>query len=432
MPTLASISPTSANAGSPNFTLTVSGTNFISASVVRWNGISQVTTFKSATQLTAAITAADIFAQGSAQVTVFNPAPGGGASNALTFTINAPAPLLTSLSPSSAVATGPQFTLTANGANYVNGATINWNASAVTTSFGSSNQLTAVIPSTDIASAGSVPVTVTNPPPGGGTSAPATFTVTPLTPVKIATTRLPSTAGGKDYNYVLAANGGAPPFMMWVVTSGGLPSGLSLDSASGRITGTVDPAAAGTTANFTVQVTDSAASPQTTTQALSLQVVAGALGRNDTCPGGGSTAGSTFISNGTIRATISPYGDIDVYAFHATAGAQVTIETFAQQLDIGTNLTTRTDFLDTVLELLDQNCNVIALNDDLSASPHIQDSLIRVSTTNAFPTNPPDNPNDKPAPTSLTQTGIYYIRVRDFRGDGRPDLIYDLTLSGAD
>jgi hypothetical protein len=31
----------------------------------------------------------------------------------------------------------------------------------------------------------------------------------------------------------------------------------------------------------------------------------------------------------------------------------------------------------------------------------------------------------------LPTTGKYFIRVRDFRGDGRPDLIYDLQLSGA-
>ena len=57
----------------------------MSGSVVRWNGANRTTTFVSATQLTAAITAADIAAAGSASVTVLN--PGGAVSNALTFTI---------------------------------------------------------------------------------------------------------------------------------------------------------------------------------------------------------------------------------------------------------------------------------------------------------------------------------------------------------
>ena len=76
-------------AGGPAFTLTVNGSNFVSGSVVRWNGANRTTTFVSATQLTAAIPAADIAAAGTASVTVQNPPPGGAVSNALTFTIGA-------------------------------------------------------------------------------------------------------------------------------------------------------------------------------------------------------------------------------------------------------------------------------------------------------------------------------------------------------
>ena len=87
-PTLTSLSPSSASAGVPAFTLTVNGSNFVSGSVVQWNGAARTTTFVSATQLTAAIPASDIVTAGSAQVRVVNPA-GGGTSNALMFTINA-------------------------------------------------------------------------------------------------------------------------------------------------------------------------------------------------------------------------------------------------------------------------------------------------------------------------------------------------------
>jgi hypothetical protein len=87
VPVSTSLNPTSATAGGAAFTLTVNGSNFINGSVVRWNGANRTTTFVSATQLTAAITAADIATAGTAQVTVFNPAPGGGTSNAQTFTI---------------------------------------------------------------------------------------------------------------------------------------------------------------------------------------------------------------------------------------------------------------------------------------------------------------------------------------------------------
>jgi hypothetical protein len=70
------------------FTLTVNGTNYISTSVVNWNGVARATTFVSATQIQAAILVGDIAASGTGSVTVFNPTPGGGTSSAATFTIN--------------------------------------------------------------------------------------------------------------------------------------------------------------------------------------------------------------------------------------------------------------------------------------------------------------------------------------------------------
>ncbi|MEP7341654.1 MAG: SBBP repeat-containing protein [Acidobacteriota bacterium] len=87
-PQLASVSPVSTTAGGPAFTLTVNGTNFVNGAKVRWNGADKTTTFVSATELKATIPAADIAASGAASITVFNPAPGGGVSNALPFTIN--------------------------------------------------------------------------------------------------------------------------------------------------------------------------------------------------------------------------------------------------------------------------------------------------------------------------------------------------------
>jgi FG-GAP-like repeat len=85
-----------------------------------------------------------------------------------------PVPLINNpLSPTSVAPGGPGFTLTVNGTGFVTGATIKWNGTALTTSFVSASQLTAGVPASDIASAGSAWVTVTNPAPGGGTSLPA-------------------------------------------------------------------------------------------------------------------------------------------------------------------------------------------------------------------------------------------------------------------
>ena len=87
-PTLTTISPTGATAGSGAFTLMVNGTNFISSSVVNWNGNPRMTAYVSATLITAAISATDVAPTGTAQVTVTNPAPGGGTSAAAAFAIN--------------------------------------------------------------------------------------------------------------------------------------------------------------------------------------------------------------------------------------------------------------------------------------------------------------------------------------------------------
>jgi YVTN family beta-propeller protein len=69
--------------------LLVNGQNFVASSVVRWNGNDRPTSFVTSSQLTAQISASDIGTIGTAAVTVFNPAPGGGSSNISTFTIDA-------------------------------------------------------------------------------------------------------------------------------------------------------------------------------------------------------------------------------------------------------------------------------------------------------------------------------------------------------
>ena len=88
IPTISSLDPSCAPVGEQTFTLAVMGTNFAPSSVVRWNGKDLPTTLNSG-PLTAQVPASDIAAPGTATVTVFNPAPGGGASNSLSFNIAA-------------------------------------------------------------------------------------------------------------------------------------------------------------------------------------------------------------------------------------------------------------------------------------------------------------------------------------------------------
>jgi hypothetical protein len=177
VPTLTSISSTTKVLNDPAFVLTVNGTNFISSSVVRFNGNSRTTTFVNGTQLTAQITAADLQTVGSFPITVFNPTPGGGPSNAINLAVNNPAPSPGSLSPSSATAGGPAFTLTVNGTGFIPSSVVTWNGTNRTTTFVNFTQLTAAIAAADIATAGTAQVRVVNPTPGGGTSAPLNFTI---------------------------------------------------------------------------------------------------------------------------------------------------------------------------------------------------------------------------------------------------------------
>jgi len=87
IPRIKRLNPSSKKAGSPAFTLIVNGANFVPDSVVRWNGLDRPTMYVSATQVNAAIPASDLISVGTAQVSVFNPAPGGGTSNAATIAI---------------------------------------------------------------------------------------------------------------------------------------------------------------------------------------------------------------------------------------------------------------------------------------------------------------------------------------------------------
>jgi glucose/arabinose dehydrogenase len=87
LPQLASLSPSSTEAGGQAFTLTVNGSGFVPASVVRWNATDRATTFISTAELQADIPASDLAGGGDVQVKVFTPEPGGGTSNAGTFTV---------------------------------------------------------------------------------------------------------------------------------------------------------------------------------------------------------------------------------------------------------------------------------------------------------------------------------------------------------
>jgi hypothetical protein len=236
----------------------------------------------------------------------------------------------------------------------------------------------------------------------------------------IATSRLPAARPNLPYRVRLGLEGGTPPYT-WVLSSGSVPAGLSFNPATHEITGT--PTTEGTS-SFTVKVTDTGPPVQTASRALSLTIKRD-LGRNDTI------ATATPISNGTFRASISPFSvpvsgpadpDNDYYVLTASPTAVVTVEIRADRLAPPSSL-------DSVIEIVDaagnrfNTChswlgaavkfNRPCLNDDFSPSTTLDSRLyFQVPGTDTTPVT-------------------FYVHAFDWSGNARPDFVYDLIVTGA-
>src|SRR5262249_41439017 len=155
LPTISGISPSSATAGDPPFTLAVTGSGFVSSSVVQWNRAARPTTFVSDSELRAAISGNDIAFGGSFPVTVSNPPPGGGASAAVVFAVAGNSlPVISAVTPSTLVGGGPRVTLMVFGSGFTSASVVQWNGTNRSTSYVAANQLTATLLPSDIAVAG--------------------------------------------------------------------------------------------------------------------------------------------------------------------------------------------------------------------------------------------------------------------------------------
>ncbi|HNT54201.1 MAG TPA: NosD domain-containing protein [Anaerolineaceae bacterium] len=87
LPTLSALDPASVKEFDPTTLLTITGTNFIPGSVVQINGEGLTTLYADDSHIQAILPVGQITTTGTVSITVFNPIPGGGTSNALPLEI---------------------------------------------------------------------------------------------------------------------------------------------------------------------------------------------------------------------------------------------------------------------------------------------------------------------------------------------------------
>jgi hypothetical protein len=213
LPTLSALGESQSTAGQAQYTLSVTGTGFVRNSEVRFNAAPRPTTFVNATTLQATLQEGDLRAAGTFTITVANPAPGGGTSSALTFTLVNGVPAITLLPSQGAHAGRPGFSLMVHGTGFVNGSVVHWNGGARPTQYVSFGRVLAEISAADVASSGGASITVVNPAPGGGTSTAATITIRSVPSATATSTRAvqlygrdlaPDDASGRIYLSIAA------------------------------------------------------------------------------------------------------------------------------------------------------------------------------------------------------------------------------------
>jgi len=171
------------------------------------------------------------------------------------YTINIPTnpvPAISGISPAFTNAGGAVFTLTVNGSGFIASSTVYWGTSALTTTYVSATQLTAQVPAADIATVGTIAITVQTPAPGGGTSNAWQFEVDSASSGSTAPTITSTTetvAAGSTASYPVTVPSSVTSVY---VTCLNLPTGASCSYSS--TTNTVTIATTSTTPKGTYQI----------------------------------------------------------------------------------------------------------------------------------------------------------------------------------
>ncbi len=179
-PRIDNLNPASTTAGGGAFTLTIEGGGFVADSLVRWNDetLTPNPATRTRTRLEVTVPANLVQTAGTASITVENPEPRGGSSNARSFTIGAAGALrITTITPATALVGAAAFDLTITGEQFLDGATVLWNTTELTPTSVSATRIVVTIPSELLASAGVANIAVVNPDPDSRTSNTVQFTI---------------------------------------------------------------------------------------------------------------------------------------------------------------------------------------------------------------------------------------------------------------
>jgi hypothetical protein len=173
-PTIGTLEPSTAAAGGPDVIMRVKGTGFTTSSKIFFNHGEERTVFISDKEVTTIVKPSTATGAWKVPVEVDT---GGVKSNAVDFQFTAPTPAITTLTPNQVVAGSSDLTLTVAGTEFIAHSKILWNGNEQNTVYVSSTQLTAVIPSGFLATAGSADVEVRTPGTAPLTSNKLSFTI---------------------------------------------------------------------------------------------------------------------------------------------------------------------------------------------------------------------------------------------------------------
>ena len=177
-PVVASVTPNSAIAGSPQTTIIVAGTGFASNASLTVNGQALAIVSQTPTSITTAIPPSYLAQAANLQLVVTNPSPVAAQSTPYNFSVVA-VPSISGLSPTSAVIGSHDLTLQVTGAGFLADSIVNWNGFPLATrpvesSYGVA-ALNATLPTTYLSLPTIGAITVSSPENAAAVSQPQAF-----------------------------------------------------------------------------------------------------------------------------------------------------------------------------------------------------------------------------------------------------------------